>query len=113
MKNKISPLEELRLERIQLKKEIEEHEQNLLDNIEYAKENWGSLLLSSVFASSTNSLKSFFGAGSKDENGNSEGYSSILDRFVKVVPVIWTFIQPVLIGLLTKKVTSFFFGEKR
>lgn len=115
MKSDLSPIEKLRAERIALDAEIKVHEAKLKENLSYAKSNWGSLLLSSVFPSTTGSFKSLLGLSSKGENSGSGGFDfySLLDKFTLIGPFAWRIIQPVLLGLLTKKISSFFFGRKK
>lgn len=110
MKNKLSPIERLRADRLALNEEIKVHEDKLKNNLSYAKHNWGSLLLSSVVSSSTNSVKSLFGMG--DDN-SSDFKSSWLDKAMLIAPMAWGIIQPILLGLVTKKITSLFFGKKK
>lgn len=113
MKSNLSPIEELRAERAALKKEIEVHEAKLIENISYAKDNWVSLLFSSFFPSTTGSFKSLLRLSSKNEgDGGRFDVSSLLDKIMLIGPFAWRIIQPILLGLLTKKVSSFFFGKK-
>lgn len=111
MKNKLSPIEELRAERLRLRIELTKHEANIKNNFTYVKSNWGSMLLSSIFSPSPNSEKS-----SNDlYTGNSKGLnnlSSLYSKISGVAPVIWDIAQPILLGMITKKVSSFFFGKK-
>lgn len=112
MKNKVSPIDKLRAERLALNEEIRGHEEKLKNNFSYAKHNWGSLLLSSVISSSTNSVKSLFGGSTGDDN--SSGFkSSWLDKMMLIAPMAWGILQPILLGMVTKKVTSLFFGKKK
>ena len=95
-----------------MNEEIRAHEKKLKNNLSYAKHNWGSLLLSSVFSSSTNSVKSLFGGG-MGSGSSSVVRSSWLDKVMSIAPVAWGIAQPILLGLVTKKVTSLFFGKKK
>jgi len=113
MKNKLSPIEELRAERKALKLEVKMHEDRLKDNLMYAKHNWGTLLLSSVVSSSTNSVKSLFGFSSEGGDEEGHGHSSLLDKIISIAPLAWSILQPILLGMITKKVSSFFFGKKK
>jgi len=107
--NKLSPLEEIRAERLILSQEIIAHEERLMSNLGFVKNNWGSLLLSSVFSSPTQSMKSLFGF----DSGFSSRKSSWLDKVTMIAPVAWGILQPILLGLATKKVASLFRRKKR
>lgn len=107
--NKLSPLEELKAEKMLLSQEIKLHESNLKTNMQFAKNNWGSLLVSSVFSPSTHSVKSLLGFDSVF----SRRKTSWLDKLTMILPIAWGILQPVLLGLATKKVASLFTRKKK
>lgn len=107
MKHKLSALDELRLEKEQLMTECNELEYRLFGRVDYVKDNFGRLLVTSIF--------SFFKSGKKNKNGSDED-SSFFDQFAflkTVVPYAWEFLQPILIGMVVKKAQSFFFKKKK
>lgn len=110
MKNRLSPIEELRAERLRLNIDISRHEERLKSNLNYAKNNWGSLLLSSVspFSGSKRSFSNFITSDNKKTNT----LSTLYNKVSAVAPTIFEIAQPILIGLLTKRVSSFFLGNK-
>ncbi len=113
-KNKLSPLDELRAERIRLKAESILHEENIKDNFSYLKGNLGSIIVSSLFSSVNNtSEKSFLNARPSSKGGIYDKFSAIIEGASAVLPGVWTIAQPIVIGLLTKKVSSFFFRKKK
>lgn len=112
MKTKISPLEELRAARLQIENECREHEDRLKEDFDYLKSNWGSLLVSSIFASSRNSVKSLV-TGVVDPDARSSKPFAIFNKLSAVVPFVWDIVEPMVIGLITKKFSSFIFGRKK
>lgn len=113
MKTKISPLEELRAARLQIESECKEHEVRLKEDFDYLKSNWGSLLVSSIFASSRNSVKSLVtGVVDPDARSSSKPFA-IFNKLSAVVPFVWDIVEPMVIGLITKKFSSFIFGRKK
>ncbi len=113
MENKLSPLEELRVERAKLKEDIVLHENKIKEDFSYLKNNWGSMIITSMFSSSTNSSKSESDSSfGKDLFGSSK-LTSIVDGIIAVAPGIWSIAQPLLLGMITKRITSFIFGKKK
>ncbi|MFR9166751.1 MAG: hypothetical protein ACLVKO_11240 [Dysgonomonas sp.] len=110
MKKKLSPIEELRAESERLKTEGSEQERRLKENVSYVSNNFGSLLISSVISSSVNSTKSLLGFSSSTSDNKLSG---AFEKIGFLLPVIWKIAQPMLIGILTKKLSSFFFKKKK
>jgi len=107
MKTKLSPLEELRADRLQLKEECSQHGLNIKDNLSFLKSNWGTLLFASALNSSKNAVTSLF-ADSDKSKGN-----SFFSKALTIAPIVWEIAQPVLLGMAAKKAKSFLFGRKR
>lgn len=113
--NKLSPLEELKLEKVKLREECQIRQQKLQADLNYAKKNWGSLIFSTAFSSSKNGITGlitpFIGKKStvKDKD-KSSGLGSLLLSFT---PLIWEIAQPMLIGVLMKKAKSLITGKKK
>lgn len=109
MKNKLSPIEELRKEKLLLREDVKQHEEALKNNFVYAKNNLGNLILSSAFSYSVNSMKNAFGLGGTSTS-EKKGF---LDKAVTIITNIWPFIEPIVIGFITKKLTGFLFGKDK
>lgn len=107
MKNKLSALEQLRYDRAQLETQCSEHETRLTEHISYLGENWGSLLLKSIF-----SVKSKPSSSSDGESGVS-AISSIAKVGGNILPVVWSIAQPYLIGMATNKIKNLFMGNRK
>lgn len=112
MKTKLSPLEELRLERCQLKSECAEYEKKLSSNWHYAKDNFGKLAIGTIFSSAKNGIGDLFSliSGKKHDSENEEGKSSsvVTQMLLGAAPFIWEMVQPMLVGIIIKKVKSIF-----
>lgn len=108
MKSKLSALEELRLEKAQLVNECAEEKERLLNNFDYAKSNWGRLLVSSVFSSAKGGVSDVVSLVSGKKKNTKKGASGIGQMAVSLAPVLWDLVQPMLIGFAIKKVKSTF-----
>lgn len=111
MKTKLSPIEELRQQKLQLKRECTEKEEQLTEKIVFVKDNLGSLFVNSVFSSSVSKIQSFLPFSS--EGNPSSYFSSMLTVGQRVLPIAWTLIQPILIRTATRKVKELIFGKKK
>ncbi|GAB6012019.1 hypothetical protein [Viscerimonas tarda] len=106
MKNKLSALEELRAEKTRLREECNSIESRIGKNIYYVKNNFASLLVSSVFNTARKSIASLFGISSSSTSLVS---NSILSSF----PSVWNIARPFVMGWITKRITSFLFRKKK
>lgn len=124
MKNDLTPIEKLREEKARLACECAEQEERLLGRVGYVRNNFGRLLIGSVFSSSKSGFAdifSLFMGGKKAQSKQSdeddgEGESSALKfspMLMGAVPVIWEIVQPMLIGLAVKKIKSLFTKKKK
>lgn len=111
MKSKLTPLEELRFEKEILRRECESYKEKLAGNLEYAKGNFGHLLMGSVFSSTKSGfsdvLSVFTGKKSKSE-GSGTG-----KMLLSLSPLLWEIAQPILLGFAVKKVKSVFTRKKK
>ncbi len=118
MKTKLSPLQELRLERSRLKNECTEYEEKLLGNWHYAKGNLGRLTVGTLLNSAKNGIGDLFSlATGKKHNENEDqeedkSSSVVTQMFLGAAPFVWDMIQPMIVGMIMKKVKSLFGGEK-
>lgn len=126
MKTKLSPIEQLREEKARLACECTEQEQRLLQRVGYARDNFGRLLIASVFSSTKSGLSDIFslftGVKSSKPKSNTddsevEEVSSSISKFAPMLmgaaPLIWEVVQPLLIGLVVKKIKSLFTSKKK
>ena len=111
MKDKLSPLDQLRQDKIELKKLCEEQETDLAKDIFYLKHNWGSMLFRSIspFNSSSHSDS---GSASDFFSGKSP-LSGVTKAVSEAFPVIWDIAQPYLLGMAVRKLKNFFFRSKK
>lgn len=117
MKNKLTPLEELRLERCRLKNECTEYEERLQGHFDYAKNNFGRLTVDSVFSSAKSGIDDLFSLvsgkkqTSQNDLGNNKPSSSLATQlFLSAAPFVWTMAKPMIMKMVFKKVTSLFGG---
>lgn len=125
MKNKLSPIEQLREEKARLAGECSLQEKHLLERVGYARENFGRLLLGSVFSSTKSGFSdifSLFTGGKKSKSKQNKEDSDVEDEasmskfapmLIGAAPLIWEIVQPMLIGLVVKKIKSLFTGKKK
>lgn len=119
MKNKLSPLEELRLKKIELSHECQMAEMQLLRKLNYAKGNFGHLLMNSVFSSAKGGVSSmlnlFLPGGSKIKTEGKSGATmlGVGSLLAASMPFIWDIAQPMLIGFVAKKIKSLFTRKKK
>lgn len=122
MKTKLSPLQELRLERSRLKNECTEYEDKLQGNWHYAKGNFGRLAIGTVLSSAKNGIGDLFSlvTGKKhnseesDEEDKSASSSVVTQMLLGAAPFVWEMVQPMIVGMIMKKVKSLFGdGEKK
>lgn len=117
MKNKLSPLQELRLERSRLKDECSEYEQKFHNNWEYTKGNFGSLAAGTLLSSIRNSIGGLFSfasgkkqADAEDEVAEDTGKSSSFatQMLLAAVPLVWKMVQPMIVEMALGKAKSLF-----
>ncbi len=120
--NKISPLEQLRLEKEIAKRAVAESEDRLSGQWEYMRSNLSTLLVNGLIDST---LKGFGLKSSKNDHitpkaeNNNEGiqppgiFKSILGGFAAVSPLIWELAQPMLMNFAMRKIKSIFTGDKK
>lgn len=116
MKTKLSPLQELRLERSQLKNECAEYEQKLHGNWQYAKGHFGRLAVGTVLSSAKNGIGDLFSLvtgkkqSSEEEEEEDKSSSVVTQMLLGAAPFIWEMVQPMIVGVIMKKVKSLFGG---
>lgn len=120
--NKISPLEELRAEKEQLKSEFAAKEEQMLSSISYVTDNFGSILLNVFLGSFGQHFKK---SGSKDNSGSSSGEngesspasSSVMQTVWAGLQLTYPFLveiaKPLALAFVTNKIKGFFIKKKR
>ena len=119
---KLTPLEELRLEKKRLREERAIASRRLAYQLQYLNDNWGSMLTKGV----TSSVKTKFAETMDNLSG---GSSNALTPFVtrKANPwvnfavanmpligsIAWGVAKPAILAFAAKRVTSFLFRRKR
>lgn len=123
MKNELTPIEKLREEKARLACECAEQEGRLMARVGYARDNLGRLLISSVLSSTKSSLGDIFSLftgvkksrpkQSEDDIGEESTVSKFIPMLMGAAPLIWEVVQPMLIGLVVKKIKSLFTGKSK
>jgi len=116
--NKLSPLDELRLEKEIARRECEESEHQLAEQWSYLSDNAVSL----IFNSAVNGIASKLGFSArignsdhteKEEKSSNNIFSNILSGVTTYLPFIWEILQPVILGFAAKKIKSIFTKKKK
>ncbi|HAR38316.1 MAG: hypothetical protein A2W86_03880 [Bacteroidetes bacterium GWD2_45_23] len=119
---KLTPLEELRLEKKRLREERAIASRRLAYQLQYLNDNWGSMLTKGV----TSSVKTKF-AETMDNlsGGSSHAITPFITRrtnpwvnfAISNMPLLgsiaWGVAKPAILAFAAKRVTSFLFGRKR
>jgi hypothetical protein len=115
-KNKINPLEELRQEKVIVRKEVADSEDRLAEHWVYLSDNAPSLLMNSA----VNGIAGWFGFGHKQESEQDKSDSgsngimhNILGAVTAYYPLIWEIVQPVLLRFAMNKIKSIFTRKKK
>jgi hypothetical protein len=131
-KYKLSPFEELQLEKKRLKEECIISGQRLSYQVQYLSDNWGTLLTKGV----VNSLKNRFMTTAENLSSKntmtpstnpfgfgmkglfSSGLSGManaaaISGFTQVGSIAWKIAKPLLISMVTRKVSSLLFGKSK
>lgn len=119
---KLTPLEELRLEKKRLREERAIAGQRLSYQLQYIGDNWGSMLtrgisssIKSKFANTVDSLSS--GSSTSvtpfvTKRGN-PWFNILLSNLPQFGGVAWRMARPAILTFVTKKAVSMIFGKKR
>lgn len=118
--NKISPLEQLRLDKEIARRDVAESEARLSGQWDYMRDNFSSLLVNGVIDSA---LKGFGLKSSKDDSKERKDsnrevqppgiFKSLLGGFAATAPLMWELAQPMLINFALGKIKSIFTGGKK
>lgn len=112
MKTKLTPLELFRQEKEKVRRECAEKEGRLAEHWAYLSDHAGSL----IFQSAIDGILHHFGFGSKRKSKEDSGDTTnngFLTALTTYYPVIWEFLQPVLIRFVIKKIKSIFSRRKK
>lgn len=118
---KLSPLEQLQLEKKRIREERAVAEQRLVYQLQYINDNWGSLITRGVSSSIKNKIfekidgLSEFGASPSPflTKGRSPWLNLIMSNLPLLGTATWGLVKPTLLAFATKKVTSLIFGRNR
>lgn len=120
--NKETVLDELRREKLALKKECEAKETELIAYWSYVNENVGSLLLGSLINSACRQLGLMpknktprrASDNSEEEAGSSGSiFHSVWNSLLAISPMLWEMAQPMILSFVMKKVKSIFTSKKK
>lgn len=108
---KLSPLEELRQRKLVLVEECQQDEERFFKAVDGFKNSWKGLLLNSILSSSKSATRSFFSSskGTKNSNTVAEGGGIVQ----KLVPLVWTILQPILMKVVMNKIKGLFVKTKK
>lgn len=115
---KLTPLEQLRLEKKRVNEERIVSEQRLVYQLQYLNDNWGTLLTRGI--ASTLKNKFFETIDSKTAPTTpfiTKGRNPWLNLAVSNLPLLgnisWGLLKPTLLAFATKKLTSLIFRRKK
>lgn len=116
---KLTPYDQIKIEKKQLREEIKISEQKMAFQLEYIHDNWGSMLLKSTTSSIINKVTDRASSSSptstsyltRSVGGGWGNY--FLSNYKTVGSIGWRLIKPIALGFLTKKATSMLFSKKK
>ncbi|MDR1782900.1 MAG: hypothetical protein LBR13_01370 [Dysgonamonadaceae bacterium] len=119
---KLTPLEQLRLEKKRVREERTVAEQRLVYQLQYINDNWGSLITRGMASSIKNKFFEKVGGGLSVFDTSSVSLipksrnlwlNLALSNLPMLRSVAWGLIKPALLAYATKKATSLIFGKKK
>lgn len=121
--NKISPIEELRAEKEQLKSEFATTEEQMLARVDYVANNFGSILLNTFLGSFGQHFKKPSTVKSTDDNQVNETGSTTINSS-SVMQTVWAGLQvtypylieiakPIILAFITSKIKGIFTKKKK
>lgn len=117
---KLTPLDQLKLEKKQLHEEINTAEQKMVFQLQYLNDNWGSMLLKGATSSIKNRLTDTVGQISPVSQSSyvtrtlGGGWGNLfLSNYKLVGSVGWKIIKPIALTFLTRRATSMLFHRKK
>ncbi|HTN67997.1 MAG TPA: hypothetical protein VLZ33_00880 [Dysgonamonadaceae bacterium] len=117
---KLTPLDQLKLEKKQLREEINTAEQKMVFQLQYLNDNWGSMLLKGATSSIKNRLTDTVGQISPVSQSSyvtrtlGGGWGNLfLSNYKLVGSVGWKIIKPIALTFLTRRATSMLFHRKK
>ena len=121
--DKISPLEELRAEKEQLRSEFTSTEEQMLSRVDYVANNFGSILLNAFIGSFGQHLKKDDKTGNAD-SGSQSGDGSTTINSSTVMQTVWAGLQvtypylieiakPIALAFVTNKIKGIFTKQKK
>ncbi|ULB35905.1 MULTISPECIES: hypothetical protein [Proteiniphilum] len=119
---KLTPLEELRLEKKKLREERAIASQRLAYQLQYLNDNWGTMLTkgvtSSVKSKLTETLENFSGGYSYNvtpfiTKRANPWLSFVISNLPLIGSLAWNIAKPALVAYAAKKVSSLIFGRRK
>ena len=117
---KLTPLDQLVLQKRQLSEEIKVSEQKMAFQMQYLNDNWSSMLVKGVTSSLKNKLTDTVGQISPVSTSSyvtrslGGGWGNLFFSNYKLVGSMgWKIIKPIALTFLTKKATSMLFSRKK
>lgn len=120
---KLTPLDQLNLEKKQLREELKVSEQKMAFQLQYIQDNWGSMLLKSVTSSIMSKVTDSGGSSSpvstttyltRSVGKGAGGWGSLLlSNYKSIGAVGWKILRPIALSFITKKATSRLFSKRK
>lgn len=119
---KLTPLDQINLEKKQLREEIKISEHKMAFQLQYVNDNWGTMFLKSVTSSIMNKVtdRAYHTSPSSSTSritraiGSGGGINSfLLSNYKAVGSIGWRLLKPIAIGFITKRATSLIFSKKK
>lgn len=111
MKNDLTPIEALRLRKQELSIECKNKETLLKDRFIFVRDNWSSLAVNAIMSYSFSAVRSFLPLSVNEKTGKTNYMSSAFAIGQRVLPLVWTIVQPILMKKVTDKIKSAIFGS--
>ncbi len=112
---KLSPIEKLRADRIEFKKEAEAKKQNITELITYTQSHVGSILLATghnmIFAKKKKREEEAILAGKQSSNSPIFDITTYEAWIEKKLPVLWEIAKPLLTSYLIQKAQNILFKK--
>ena len=118
---KLTPLEQLQLEKKRVREERIVAEQRLVYQLQYINDNWGSLITRGITSSIKNKffekIEDFSGSTALSSPFATQERSHWLNLVVSNLPLLggatWGLLKPTLLAFATKKAASLIFRKKK
>lgn len=119
---RLSPLEELRLEKKRLREERDIAGQRLSYQLHYLSDNWGSLITKGVTSSMRARFAEIMGSLSSDSFSSESPFFTrranpwlglVMSNLPLIGGFVWKIAKPAVLAFVAKRVTTMLFGKKK